>query len=117
MTTQVKKWKCHTCGEEFNPSPPNYDCPKCKGKATSPIKLPEPKPSFIVPKKQAFTQVCHFQLEPKSKEQEFGRCALTGLATTPVGLGIVNVERIYYGPCDPEKCPMYQTWQIMKDYK
>jgi predicted RNA-binding Zn-ribbon protein involved in translation (DUF1610 family) len=32
-----KMWRCSACGAEFEPSPPDYSCPKCRSNSTAPL--------------------------------------------------------------------------------
>jgi hypothetical protein len=34
--SEIKKWKCYTCGNIFKPIPPNYKCIKCGSTSTVP---------------------------------------------------------------------------------
>lgn len=121
MSREISKYRCKDCGTEYYPIPPIFQCPKCKSRRSERIEFVE---KILVEtheereeekEENVWTKVCQFQLKPKNKEQIHGRCALTGMGTTPASLGLINVERIFYGPCNLEMCPMYQTWNLLKE--
>jgi hypothetical protein len=101
-----KVWECKNCNIEFIPNPPNFNCPNC-GQLHSTVPKREKREGeqlLQVPALKPFERVCHFQ---KNEGGVF--CTLTGLERGGGGPLMMHGD-LWYEPCEPSTCPIYQTW-------
>ena len=138
-----KDWKCYECKHTFLPNPPNFNCPQCGSTNTVPNYRILPKETTVtnsIPDEDilpgAPERVCHFQMRTTWKnvlgKDEDGlfsvkervpiwECELTvrarGRALGEVIAVITESRAEYRSPCDPDMCPIYQTWKLQEELK
>lgn len=98
-------WKCLKCGRTFNVlEVDNYRCPECRDQ----VEVRDFR-------KRALRLDCGFQkLRINGGYKGLG-CQLTtyGIGAGDAVVGLID-HSVGVSPCIIQKCPMYQTWQLLE---
>ena len=112
------QWICKKCNHEFYPKSDNIKCPKCRSNSTVPIvgqgKTPEAR-AIKRWKKEKLQDTLDSSWGCQFQEPEVERVVLKGYNCSLRTYGTAASLNAYRRPCNPEMCPMYQTWKLLKE--